>query len=144
MPPTTATRLTITYAFLSLIAIIANLSAQEVFVWIYTGALGIYLAIAVGTGVGLIVKYALDKRYIFYFRARGAAHDAEIFTLYALTGLTTTLIFWGCELSFHFLFEAKGMRYLGGAIGLTTGYLVKFHLDKRYVFKVENQCNFLK
>jgi hypothetical protein len=29
------------------------------------------------------------------------------------------------------------MRYLGGVIGLTIGYLAKYHLDKRFVFKAE-------
>ena len=31
----------------------------------------------VGTGVGLVVKYILDKRYIFRFRARNATHDGQ-------------------------------------------------------------------
>jgi len=26
------------------------------------------------------------------------------------------------------------MRYLGGAIGLTLGYVIKYRLDKRFVF----------
>ena len=29
------------------------------------------------------------------------------------------------------------MRYLGGVIGLAIGYLTKYHLDKRYVFRTE-------
>ena len=43
-------------------------------------------------------------------------------------GLATTVIFWG--------FETKEMRYLGGIIGLAIGYLTKYHLDKRYVFRM--------
>ena len=30
------------------------------------------------------------------------------------------------------------MRYLGGMIGLAIGYLTKYHLDKRYVFRTES------
>jgi hypothetical protein len=29
------------------------------------------------------------------------------------------------------------MRYLGGIIGLAIGYLTKYRLDKRYVFRTE-------
>jgi hypothetical protein len=29
------------------------------------------------------------------------------------------------------------MRYLGGAVGLTLGSYIKYHLDKRFVFKQE-------
>ena len=37
----------------------------------------------------------------------------------------------------HHIFETKEMRYLGGVIGLAIGYLTKYHLDKRYVFRTE-------
>ena len=32
-------------------------------------------------------------------------------------------------------FETKEMRYLGGILGLMIGYICKYYLDKRYVFK---------
>jgi hypothetical protein len=44
------------------------------------------------------------------------------------------LIFWGFEFTFEYLFETKALRYLGGVIGLCIGYVVKYQLDKRYVF----------
>lgn len=84
-----------------------------------------------------MVKYILDKRYIFRFRARSVAHDTQTFALYTLMGLATTVIFWGFEFGFHHIFETKEMRYLGGVIGLAIGYLTKYHLDKRYVFRTE-------
>ncbi|HMU91334.1 MAG TPA: GtrA family protein, partial [Pseudomonadales bacterium] len=34
-------------------------------------------------------------------------------------------------------FATKEMRYLGGIIGLAIGYLAKYHLDKRYVFRTQ-------
>lgn len=104
----------------------------------YSGALAIPLSIFAGTGIGLVVKYILDKRYIFRFRARSAAHDGQTFLLYTVMGLATTAIFWGFEFSFHHLFDTKAMRYLGGVIGLAIGYLSKYHLDKRFVFRTEN------
>jgi hypothetical protein len=53
-------------------------------------------------------------------------------------GVVTTAVFWGFEFGFHHIFQTKEMRYLGGIIGLVGGYLIKYHLDKRYVFCSEN------
>lgn len=130
-------KLAITYAILALIATAANIGAQDLAIRGYSGAFDVLLSVAVGTGVGLIVKYILDKRYIFRFRARNAVHDGQTFALYTLMGLATTVIFWGFEFGFQHLFETKEMRYLGGVIGLAIGYLTKYHLDKRYVFRTE-------
>jgi putative flippase GtrA len=124
-----------TYAILALIATATNIGAQDLVVRGYNGAFHLLLSIAVGTGVGLVVKYMLDKRYIFRFRARDVAHDGKTFAMYALMGVATTAIFWGVEYGFQHLFETREMRYLGAVIGLAIGYLAKYHLDKRYVFK---------
>ena len=129
--------LAITYAILALIATAANIGVQDLVIRGYGGEYDVLLSVAAGTGVGLVVKYVLDKRYIFRFRARNALHDGRTFALYTLMGLATTVIFWGFEFSFHYLFETKEMRYLGGVIGLVIGYLAKYHLDKRYVFRME-------
>lgn len=127
-------KLAITYAILALIATAANISTQDLVIRGYNGASSILISVTVGTSVGLVVKYLLDKRYIFRFRARNVVHDGQTFILYTLMGLATTVIFWGFEFGFHHLFETKEMRYLGGVIGLAIGYLTKYHLDKRYVF----------
>jgi drug/metabolite transporter (DMT)-like permease len=128
-------KLALTYAILALVATVANIGAQELSIRIYDGPLGVPLAVAMGTGVGLVVKYLLDKRYIFGFRARDARHDGQTFLLYALMGLVTTAVFWGFEFGFDWLFQDKTMRYLGGVIGLALGYLAKYQLDKRFVFR---------
>lgn len=128
-------KLALTYAFLAVIATAANIGAQDLTIRLYAGAYAVLLSVAVGTGVGLIVKYVLDKRYIFRFRAKNAAHDSWTFILYTLMGLATTVIFWGFEFGFNAVFQTKEMRYLGGIIGLAIGYLTKYHLDKRYVFR---------
>jgi len=130
-------KLIITYAILALIATAANIGAQDLVVRIYSGAFDILASVVVGTGVGLVVKYILDKRYIFQFRARDAVHDGKTFALYTLMGLATTVIFWGFEFGFDHIFETKEMRYLGGIIGFAIGYLTKYYLDKRYVFRTE-------
>lgn len=130
-----STKLAINYAIFALIATAANIGAQDLVIRAYNGAFNILASVVVGTGAGLVVKYVLDKRYIFRFRAHSVAHDTQTFVLYAVMGLVTTVIFWGFEFGFHHIFETKEMRYLGGIIGLAIGYLTKYHLDKRYVFR---------
>ena len=129
-----STKLAIKYAIFALIATAANIGAQDLVIRTYSGAFDILASVVVGTGAGLVVKYILDKRYIFRFRARSVAHDTQTFALYTVMGLVTTVIFWGFEFGFHHIFETKEMRYLGGVIGLAIGYLTKYHLDKRFVF----------
>lgn len=57
-----------------------------------------------------------------------------MFMLYTVMGVATTALFWGIEYGFHLAFGTDAMRYLGGVIGLTLGYIIKYQLDKRYVF----------
>ncbi len=92
------------------------------------------LSILVGTAAGLPIKYVLEKRHIFSFKADSLTHDGSIFVLYSLMGVVTTALFWGIEYAFHLVFITDAMRYLGGVIGLTLGYFIKYHLDKRFVF----------
>jgi putative flippase GtrA len=128
-------KLAITYAILALIATAANIGTQDLATRIYTGSFSVFLSVLAGTGIGLIIKYVLDKRFIFKFRARDAAHDGKTFFLYTLMGLATTVIFWGFEFGFDHLFQTREMRYMGGVIGLAIGYLAKYKLDKRFVFR---------
>lgn len=131
-------KITVLYTLFAVIATIVNLGSQAVSVWVYTGAFSIELSILVGTACGLIVKYWLDKHYIFAFETDNISHDGQLFVLYTVMGVATTLVFWGTEYLFHWLFATDAMRYLGGAIGLAIGYLIKYQLDRRYVFVNRN------
>lgn len=130
-------KLAIRYAIFAGIATAANIGAQEATVQLYQGPYDLYGSIFMGTGVGLVVKYILDKRYIFKFRPQNTAHDGKTFVLYTVMGVLTTAVFWGFELAFNALYHNKEMRYLGGVIGLALGYLTKYQLDKRFVFRVK-------
>ncbi len=132
-------KLALVYALLAVIATFTNIGAQEASIRVYAGAYGVPLSVAVGTLVGLFVKYVLDKRYIFQFRARDVVHDGRTFILYAMAGVATTMVFWGFEFGFHWLFASKEMRYLGGIIGLAIGYFTKYQLDKRYAFRIDHR-----
>ena len=127
-------RLAIIYSVIALIATATNIGAQELTVRAYHGTFQVAFSVFIGTGVGLVVKYVLDKAFIFRFRARNALHDVQTFGLYTFMGVLTTAIFWGFEFGFNQAFQSKDMRYLGGLIGLAIGYWTKYHLDKRYVF----------
>ncbi len=130
-------RIALTYAIFAFIATAANIGAQEAVLRLHAGRFQVLASVIVGTGIGLIVKYVLDKRYIFGFQARDALHDGRTFVLYTAMGLVTTLVFWAFEFGFDHMFESKGMRYLGAVIGLAIGYFAKYQLDKRYVFRTE-------
>lgn len=131
----TPKRLAINYSAFALIATFANLSSQELFVRAYAGPLNIYAAILIGTLVGLLTKYRLDKQFIFSFQPPTPLDDAKLFLAYSLSGAGTTLIFWATEIGFDYAYNSKIARYLGAVIGLGIGYVVKYQLDKRYVFK---------
>jgi flagellar biosynthesis protein FliR len=79
-------------------------------------------------------RYLLEKRYIFAFKSNNIKHDGQIFLLYSFMGVFTTAIFWGVEYAFHLFFVTDAMRYVGGVIGLSIGFYVKYQLDKKFVF----------
>ncbi|MCX0332526.1 GtrA family protein [Acinetobacter radioresistens] len=124
----------VSYIFFTAIAIATNIGAQDIFLRIYSLMFPVPFSILFGTAVGLIVKYWLDKRFIFKFNAKNLQHQGQVFLLYTLMGVFTTLIFWGVEWGFELLFQSKYMRYFGGFLGLSIGYTIKYFLDKKYVF----------
>ena len=131
-----ATALILRYGAFAVIAVLVNLATQRgvlAFGW-PTPGLGLAAAIAAGTLSGLVVKYLLDKRWIFYDREGGLAGHGRKFTLYTVMGLVTTAIFWGSETLFWLIWRTDTMRELGAVLGLTVGYVTKYHLDKRFVF----------
>jgi putative flippase GtrA len=130
-------RLAIVYTMIALIATAANLGAQEFTVRVWHVAFQIEHSVFIGTGAGLVVKYVLDKIFIFRFRAASTLHDLQTFILYSGMGVVTTLLFWGFELGFNATFQDKNMRYVGALIGLGLGYWAKYHLDKRFVFRAQ-------
>jgi putative flippase GtrA len=128
-------RLALLYAFIAFIAIAVNIGCQALVIWIYKGVFALQLSVLVGTAAGLPVKYVLEKRHIFGFKSKNLAHDGRVFVLYTFMGVFTTALFWGIEYGFHVAFGTDTMRYVGGAVGLTIGNIIKYHLDKHYVFR---------
>lgn len=122
------------YTAFAVVATIANLAGQRVV--LQFGDSGGYFAAAVGAGtiVGLVIKYVLDKRWIFYDVETGVKNHSRKFSLYTAMGLITTAIFWGTETAFWLIWQTDMMRELGAILGLSVGYVVKYNLDRRFVF----------
>ncbi len=122
------------YVIFSAFSILINLLFQYFSFQIYLGYGSLYVAMFFGTLAGLIVKYALDKRFIFYHIPKNNTDNAKKFMLYSLMGVFTTIIFWGMEIAFDILYADLNAKYIGAIVGLTIGYIIKYFLDKKYVF----------
>ncbi|MGJ0318669.1 GtrA family protein [Aliarcobacter cryaerophilus] len=132
--------LVLKYSFFALIATIINLFTQFISLAIYSQDFSLYIAMFFGTITGLIAKYILDKKYIFYYVVKDKKEDSQKFILYSIMGVFTTLIFWGFEIGFDYIFDSEIAKYIGAIIGLGIGYITKYFLDKKFVFK-GNLCN---
>lgn len=126
--------LALKYAAFAVIATIANLGVQRLVLTQGSGGLTFALAVGAGTLMGLVIKYILDKRWIFYDLDTGLKAHRQKFSLYTAMGLITTAIFWGTETAFWLIWHTDFMRELGAVIGLSIGYIVKYNLDRRFVF----------
>lgn len=125
------------YILFAIISTLLNLSFQYVSFNAYEGMGSLYVAMFLGTLAGLVSKYILDKRYIFKYVSKGKSDDAVKFILYTLMGASTTAIFWGAEIAFDAIVGGEYAKYIGATIGLSIGYVTKYFLDKRFVFKVD-------
>ena len=122
------------YALFAAISTLFNLLFQWISFFFYSGFGSLYTAMFIGTLAGLVAKYILDKKWIFYHTPKDKKDDAKKFILYSFMGVFTTIIFWGTEISFNTLFESPNAKYVGAVIGLMIGYIIKYFLDKKYVF----------
>ncbi|MEL7182059.1 MAG: GtrA family protein [Pseudomonadota bacterium] len=130
----TLTTLIVRYTAFAVIATVANLAVQRVVLAGLAWEHRLLVAIFFGTLVGLVIKYMLDKRWIFQDLSTGLANHSRQFGLYTLMGVLTTMIFWGFEYSFWVIWQTDPMRELGAVIGLAIGYVTKYNLDRKFVF----------
>ncbi len=128
-------RIAILYALFAVVATVINLGIQRIVLSWNNDVLGFAIAIFCGTLAGLVVKYVLDKRWIFADDSTGIKAHGQKFTLYTIMGLVTTAIFWGTETAFWLIWKTDMMRELGAVLGLSVGYVVKYFLDRRFVFQ---------
>lgn len=126
--------LAIKYTLFSVISTLFNLLFQYLSFFVYNDFASIYVAMFFGTLAGLVAKYILDKKFIFYHISADKKDDVKKFALYSFMGVFTTIIFWGTEIAFDALSQDPNSKYLGAVIGLSIGYVIKYFLDKKYVF----------
>ncbi|MBF9031160.1 GtrA family protein [Rhodobacterales bacterium HKCCE3408] len=132
----TGTTLVLRYGAFAVVAVLCNLAVQRLVLWGSADVSGLHFTLALGAGTlaGLVVKYVLDKRWIFDDRSTGLRAHSTRFTLYAAMGLITTAIFWATETAFWLIWGTTLARELGAILGLTVGYVTKYMLDRRFVF----------
>ena len=122
------------YVLFAVVATLVNLAAQEVAIRLSPVA-PLTVSILAGTAAGFVVKYVLDKRWIFYDAYTSHRDEARKITLYALFSVATTLVFWGFEVAFWTIWRTDFAKYAGAVLGLAIGYAAKFALDQTYVFR---------
>lgn len=123
------------YALFALLATILNLAMQYLSFLLYDGYFSLFVAMFFGTLSGLMLKYILDKKYIFFHTPNSKKDDGKKFLLYSFMGLFTTAVFWLFEMAFDALFAGELAKYAGAIVGLSIGYAIKYYLDKKFVFK---------
>ncbi|MBA5800462.1 MULTISPECIES: GtrA family protein [Rhizobium] len=124
------------YCAFAMLSTAANFAAQATVIQMAPST-SLMPSILTGTAAGFGLKYFLDKRWIFFDRY--ASHGDEMLkvALYGLFSVLTTLIFWGFEIAFWTIWKTEFAKYTGGAIGLALGYIAKYALDRKFVFKPE-------
>jgi putative flippase GtrA len=125
-------------------SMLINICIQMISISLYTKIYAIEVSILAGTLSGLPLRYFLEKQYIFSYQAKNLKHDVALFLPYCLTSILTTLIFWGFEYSFHKLFDHNFLRYVGGIIGLSIGFYIKYELDKKFIFIANDNRAFIR
>ena len=130
----TAQALVFRYTVFAVLATLANLATQRSVLWFGDTSMLFILGLLAGTAMGLVLKYALDKRWIFGDISVGVKAHSKRFPRYMTTGIITTLLFWGVETMFWLVWKTNTMREFGAVFGLSIGYIVKYHLDRRFVF----------
>ena len=122
------------YVLFAVVATLANLATQEVVIRLAPIA-PLAVSIAAGTVAGFVLKYALDKKWVFDDSYDGHREELQKVTLYGAFSVLTTLVFWGFEVAFWTVWGTDAAKYTGAVIGLTIGYVAKFALDRTFVFR---------
>ncbi|HEX2147658.1 MAG TPA: GtrA family protein [Pseudorhizobium sp.] len=124
------------YVLFAVISTVVNFAVQELAISA-APAQPLMLSIFLGTGAGFVVKYILDKKWIFYDGYTSRASEARKVSLYGMFSIVTTIIFWSFEVAFWTIWGTDLAKYTGGAIGLAIGYASKYALDRKFVFRAE-------
>ncbi|MFX1274644.1 MAG: GtrA family protein [Promethearchaeota archaeon] len=91
-----------------------------------------FIGTLLALGVTVIVKFLLDKLLVFKTMKKVKETSRE-FTIYLFFSILASLWNIGCQ---FILYQIIGIPWIISAIiGLGTGYLFRFFLDRKYTFK---------
>ena len=121
------------YVLFAVVSGVAILASQELTLR-EAPALPLIVSVLLGTGVGFVVKYALEKRWIFLDGYGGHLTEIRKLVFYGAFSVGTTLLFWGIELGAWHVWQTTTAKYVGAAVGLSLGNWIKYLLDKHFVF----------
>ena len=124
----------IRYVLFAVLATLANLLTQEASIRLAPGA-PLSFSILMGTAAGFILKFVLDKKWVFDDTYAGHRQELQKIGLYGIFSVLTTLVFWGFEITFWVIWQTDFAKYTGAVLGLAVGYAAKFLLDRSFVFK---------
>ena len=79
-------RLAMLYMAFAIVATLCNILTQDICSYLYSGDFSILISIIIGTGFGLVVKYILDKKYIFQYKTNRYTMITGIEILSSSTG----------------------------------------------------------
>lgn len=122
------------YVLFAIVATLVNLVTQEIVIRIAPVA-PFTLSILMGAATGFVLKYALDKKWVFDDDYGDHQQELQKITLYGAFSVLTTLVFWGFEVAFWMIWQTDLAKYTGAVLGLAIGYAAKFILDRTFVFK---------
>ena len=122
------------YILFAVLATLVNLGTQEMTIRIAPVA-PLTSSIIMGTAAGFILKYVLDKKWVFDDDYGGHRQEFQKIALYGVFSVLTTLVFWGSEVAFWMIWQTDLAKYTGAVLGLAIGYAAKFILDRTYVFR---------
>jgi putative flippase GtrA len=133
-----ALSVSVRYVSFAIIAGVMNLMTQAI-VFSLLPVQPLAISILAGTAVGFIVKYLLDKHWIFFDNYDNVSRELNKVFLYASFSVAMTLVFWGFEIAFLAIGSTTFAKYLGAVIGLAIGNFAKYFLDRRFTFKQKAQ-----
>jgi len=121
------------YIVFAIASTLANLLLQEC-VFHISPIMPLATSMAAGTGIGFVIKYVLDKYWIFQDESAGHTEEIKKIVLYGAFSVATTIVFWATEIIFWQVWQSPGAKYGGAIAGLTLGYTAKYFLDRALVF----------
>lgn len=121
------------YALFCVIAGVMNILTQAA-VFRFVPFQPLAVSILAGTALGFIVKYILDKHWIFFDDYGDVRREVGKLFLYGAFSVAMTLVFWAFELAFLAIGGTQFSKYLGAVVGLTIGNSAKYLLDYHFTF----------